>query len=99
MCGFTVDVDGRVLEGVVRENEEAQDEYDEAVETGHAAFFLQEALPDVFKARVGNLMPGSLAKVRITYVTHLKMERGDIRFSLPATNVSPRLPAAVVYNE
>ena len=41
------------------------------------------------QAKVGNLAAGSGAKSRITYVTELKVEGGEIRFYLP-TIIAPR---------
>ncbi len=41
------------------------------------------------KAKVGNLAAGSGAKIRLTYVTELKVEGGEIRFYLPTT-IAPR---------
>ena len=42
---------------------------------------------------MGNLAAGSGAKIRITYVTELKVEGGEIRFYLPTT-IAPRyIPA------
>jgi hypothetical protein len=41
------------------------------------------------KAKVGNLAPGSGAKIRLTYVTELKVEGKEIRFYLPTT-IAPR---------
>lgn len=49
VCSFGAQVDNRLIEGVVRETEDAQEAYDLAVESGHASFFLRETLPDVFK--------------------------------------------------
>ncbi|XP_046649139.1 von Willebrand factor A domain-containing protein 5A-like [Daphnia pulicaria] len=86
---FTAEVDGRVIEGVVKETEQAKTDYDEAIKSGHSAFLVEEKLPDVFKAKVGNLAPGSGAKIRLTYVTELKVEGKEIRFYLPTT-IAPR---------
>ncbi len=41
------------------------------------------------KAKVGNLAAGSGAKIRLTYVTELKVEGDEIRFYLPTT-ITPR---------
>jgi Ca-activated chloride channel family protein len=49
--------------------------------------------PDVFTARIGNLLPGKEALVRITYVAELGLEGDDLRFVLPTT-VSPRYAPA-----
>lgn len=83
VCSFGAQVDSRLIEGVVRETEDAQEAYDLAVESGHASFFLRETLPDVFKAKVGRLSTGSSAEIRLTYITQLKIESGQIRFVLP----------------
>jgi len=104
---LTAEVDGRIIQGVVQETEEAKTDYDEAMRSGHTAFLVEEKLPDVFKvrnmnvvysnenviqilqAKVGNLAAGSGAKIRITYVTELKVEGGEIKFYLP-TAIAPR---------
>ena len=78
-----------MIEGVVKETVEAQEDYDEAIRSGRSAFMMEETLPDVFKAKVGNLPAGSGAKIRLTYITELKVENGEIRFYLPTT-IAPR---------
>ena len=49
MCKFTAEVDGRLIEGVVKETEEARVDYEQAIQSGHSAFLVEEKLPDVFK--------------------------------------------------
>ena len=49
VCRFTAEVDGRVIEGVVKETKQARADYQEAITTGHSAFLVEEKLPDVFK--------------------------------------------------
>lgn len=49
ICKFTAEVDGRVIEGVVKETKKAREDYDEAIQSGHSAFLVEEKLPDVFK--------------------------------------------------
>ena len=49
VCRFTAEVDGRRIEGQVKETELAQKEYEEAIQSGHSAFLVEEKLPDVFK--------------------------------------------------
>jgi hypothetical protein len=49
VCHFTAEVDGRSIEGVVKETEEARNDYDQAIQSGHSAFLVEEKLPDVFK--------------------------------------------------
>lgn len=49
MCEFSAQVEGRVVIGIVKTKEEAQNDYSQALQTGHSAFLLEEKLPDVFK--------------------------------------------------
>ncbi len=49
-------MDGRIIQGVVKETEKANTDYKEAIRSGHTAFFVEEKLPDVFK--VGNVNDG-----------------------------------------
>ena len=49
VCKFTAEVDGRLIEGVVKETEEARVDYEQAIQSGHSAFLVEEKLPDVFK--------------------------------------------------
>ncbi len=49
VCHFTAEVDGRNIEGVVKETEKARTDYEQAIQSGHSAFLVEEKLPDVFK--------------------------------------------------
>ncbi len=89
VSGFSAFVDGVEIVGEVREREEAFERYDDALAEGHGGFLLDQERPDVFTARVGNLLPGKEALVRTSYVAELGLEGDDLRFVLPTT-VSPR---------
>ena len=73
--------------GEVKEKEQAHREYKEAIEQGHGAYLLDNEGNDVFRVSVGNLLPGSKAIIKITYITELGMEGPMIQFQLPATLV------------
>jgi Ca-activated chloride channel family protein len=94
VCGFEVEIDGRLVRGRVEEREKAFEAYDEALEAGHGAYLLDEERADVFTASVGNLPPGKEAVLRLTTVAELPLEGDAIRFTLPTT-IAPRYaPAA-----
>jgi hypothetical protein len=94
VCGFEALIDGTLVVGEVKEREEAFRMYDDAMAEGHGAYLLDEERADVFQASVGNLPPGKEAILKVTYVTELGTEGGDLRFVIPTT-VSPRYaPAA-----
>jgi Ca-activated chloride channel homolog len=93
VCGFEATVDGVRYVGQVRERDEAFKEYDDAMEAGHGGFLLDEERADVFTASLGNVKPGSVVVLSITYVTELAAEGAGARFTLPTT-VSPRYAPA-----
>ena len=94
VCGFEVEIDGRVIRGRVEEREKAFEAYDEAMTAGYGAYLLDEERADVFTASVGNLPPGKEAVLRLTTVSELPLEGDAIRFTLPTT-IAPRYaPAA-----
>jgi Ca-activated chloride channel homolog len=89
VCGFSVTIDGRRLEGKVKPREEAFADYDDAMSEGHGAFLLDQERPNVFTASVGNLMPGQEVDIEISYVAELVPEGEGLRLTIPTT-VSPR---------
>jgi len=93
VCGFEVEIDGRLIKGRVEERERAFETYDEAMSAGHGAYLLDEERADVFTASVGNLPPGKEAVLRLTAVSELPLEGDAIRFTLPTT-IAPRYAPA-----
>ncbi|KAJ3063499.1 hypothetical protein HK102_008454, partial [Quaeritorhiza haematococci] len=83
--------DKKRIVGKVKEKEEARKEYEEAVASGKVASLLEQVLPDVYQASVGNIPAGGRVTVNISYVSEIKHD-GDtdqIRFVLP-TAIAPR---------
>ena len=58
--------DGRVVAAELQEREAARRAYDKAIAAGHRAAIAEEERPGVFTMRVGNLLPGEGATVRLT---------------------------------
>lgn len=89
VSGFTARIGKRVIEGQVRERDEAFATYDDAMADGHLALLFDQDRTDVFTASIGNLEPGESVDVTIKYVALLRTEGESIRFTMPTT-VSPR---------
>ena len=91
VCGFEAEVGGRTVVGKAKEKNQAEREYKDAVARGDGAFLLEEKKADIFKIKIGNLLPGESVKIRITYVAEMKSEVSDLkkRFLLPTT-IAPR---------
>lgn len=86
---FRMRVGGREIEGVLRERAAARREYQEAVHEGHRAAIAEEDRPGVFSMRVGNILSGEEATVRLELVGLLPQEQGEATFRFPLV-VAPR---------
>nr|MDQ3299797.1 VWA domain-containing protein [Myxococcota bacterium] len=86
---FVMEVNGRRIDGVVEERGAAREQYDEAIALGHRAAITEEERPGVFTLRVGNLMAGETATVRLSLVGPLPVDDGEVTFRFPLV-VAPR---------
>jgi Ca-activated chloride channel family protein len=86
---FRMEVAGRVIDGVIDERGAARAQYDQAIAAGHRAAITEEERPGVFTLRVGNLMPGDAATVRLSLVGPLPVDDGEVTFRFPLV-VAPR---------
>jgi Ca-activated chloride channel family protein len=86
---FRMEVAGRVVEGVLKERGQARREYTQAIDQGHRASIAEEERPGVFTLRVGNLMPGDVAKIELGLVGILPYSDGEVTFRFPLV-VAPR---------
>ncbi len=89
LTGFSMECNGRKVQGVVKEREEAFRAYDDAVTAGHGAALLDQERPNVFTAQVGNLLPDEETLVEVEFLQAIQVEEGSVRWMLP-TLVAPR---------
>ena len=86
---FVMEVAGRRVEGIVEERGAARQQYDQAIAAGHRAAITEEERAGVFTLRVGNLMPGETAVVKLSLVGPLPVDDGEVTFRFPLV-VAPR---------
>jgi Ca-activated chloride channel family protein len=86
---FRMEVQGRIIEGTLKERAAARQEYDQAIQAGHRASIAEEERAGVFTLRVGNLPPKESATVRLTLVGSLPYSNGEATFRFPLV-VAPR---------
>ncbi|MEU1731630.1 VIT domain-containing protein [Streptosporangium sp. NPDC020145] len=99
VTSFTMEADGRVVEGVLKERGQARADYDQAVAEGRRAAIAEEDRPDVFTIRVGNIVPGERVTVRLGLDQPLPYEDGAATFRFPLV-VAPRyVPGAPLDGE
>ncbi len=96
VTSFEAIVDGKVIQGKVKEKKQAEIVYKEAMARGDGAFLMKESEKEdkVFTINVGNLPPQKEAKIIITYITELQYEEqgknnSAVKFILPTT-ITPK---------
>ncbi|XP_012297315.2 protein mono-ADP-ribosyltransferase PARP4 isoform X1 [Aotus nancymaae] len=85
VCGFEAFINGKHIVGEIKEKEEAQREYREAMSRGDGAYLMSQDAPDVFTVSVGNLPPKAKVLIKITYITELSILGTVGVFFMPAT--------------
>jgi uncharacterized protein YegL len=98
---FRSEIDGVIIEGQVKEKQEAKRTFDAAIARGQSAALLKEEATDVFQAEIGNLDPGKTCTVHIEYVMPVDMnddeQHNKLRFVLPTT-VAPKYTPASTFS-
>jgi len=61
---LTLELNGEILRGEVKPKNEAEADYEDAIEEGDSAVLLTQVQPGLFSVNVGNLMAGEKAKLR-----------------------------------
>ncbi len=87
-------VGDRVIEGEIREREEARKVYEQAKSEGRKASLVEQERPNVFTTSVASIGPDEEVKVVIEYQEALRFEGGSFRLRFPLV-VAPRyIPGA-----
>ena len=89
VTSMRMEADDRVVEGVLREREQARADYDQAIAAGRRASIAEEERPGVFTMRVGNILPGERVTVRLTLASQLALDDGAATLRVPLV-VAPR---------
>ncbi|KAK2775355.1 hypothetical protein FQN53_003176 [Emmonsiellopsis sp. PD_33] len=81
----------RVLEGIVKPKEVAQQEFKQAVKQQKVAALLEEHTPEIFETKIGNIPPQTTVKVEIVYISLAKADltTGGILVTIPSS-IAPR---------
>jgi hypothetical protein len=90
---FIAQIDDRQIIAQLKEKQQAQQDYNDALQQGHGAYLLEqdEKSQDNFIINVGALPPGKECHIQISYVTELDLIQNGtkIRFVVPTT-IAPR---------
>lgn len=67
----------RIVEGVIRERQQARREYEAARSEGRRAALLEQQRPNLFVQRVANIQPFERVQVRLEYVQTLAFDQAE----------------------
>lgn len=79
----------RIIEGEIKEREEAKRTYETAKAEGRKASLVEQERPNLFTNSVANIGPGETVTVTIEYQQSLRLEQGQVRLRFPLA-VTPR---------
>jgi Ca-activated chloride channel family protein len=82
-------IGNRIIEGIIKERQEAKKIYTEAKAAGKRASLTEQERPNIFTNSVANIMPGDKVIVRLKYVEKVDYEDGVFGFRFPTT-IGPR---------
>lgn len=95
---FEMKIGDRTVVGVVKERQEARQEYRAALEAGKQTAMMEQERDDVFTMQVGNIKPGEEITVVLSYCERLAFfEDGSSEIRLPLV-VAPRYIAGTPVN-
>ena len=86
LTDFEANIDDRVIKTKVKDKEDAEAQYDDAVAKGNAAVLAKRSnkQDEVINVSLGNLLPGQAATLSFTVISRLQIVAGYFAFSLPA---------------
>lgn len=86
-------VGDRIIEGEIREKQQAQAEYAAAAASGRTASLVEQSRPNLFNTAVANIGPGESVEIRIGYWQSVDFQDGAFSVALPLTLVPRYQPA------
>lgn len=79
----------RVIEGKIKEKEEAKQIYHEAKAVGKKASLVSQQRPNMFTSKVANIAPNETIMVELEYVETIAYDQGQFSLRFPMT-ITPR---------
>jgi len=93
-----IEAGGRIIEGEIREKDDARRQYQQARDSGRLASLVEQQRPNQFETRLANVGPGEEVRVAIAFLARVDFQDGAYRLRLPLTftprwDPGPALPA------
>ncbi|MCL1982421.1 MAG: VWA domain-containing protein, partial [Clostridiales bacterium] len=87
--GMKMEIGDKVVTAVIKERQEAKQEFEDAKSEGKSASLLEQQRPNVFSMNVANIMPGDTVSIELHYSELVLSTDGAYEFVFP-TVVAPR---------
>lgn len=89
LFGMEAEIGDTLLTAVVKAKEEAEKNYEEAIDQGNSAIMLQKTGTGLYTANLGNIKPGETVRMRLFCARLLNLRQNQVRLSIP-TVIAPR---------
>jgi Ca-activated chloride channel homolog len=89
LMDMNAEIAGKRLSGLVTEKQEAEEQYERAIQKGDTPIMLEKNSDGIYTANLGNLKPNEEAVIEYTYNQLLRFSEGTVRITLPTT-IAPR---------
>ena len=94
VVGMEAVIEGRKIKAEIKKKEEAKQDYQKAIASGHTAALAEEKSGDIFSISLGNLSVHAEAELHLKLVGEMPIDaEGGVRFTLPAV-LKPRYTPA-----
>jgi len=80
-----IEAGGRVIEGEIREKEDARRQYQQARSAGKLASLVEQQRPNQFETRLANIGPGEWVRVEIGFLATVAYRDGAFGLQMPLT--------------
>jgi len=100
VVGFEATIEGKTIVADIRSKAEARQEYEDALRDRNTAILMEEKIKDVLQIKLGQLMPGSGAVIKIRQLGELPVVEGDkIALTIPTTIFPRYVPPTAAADE
>jgi Ca-activated chloride channel family protein len=82
----------RLIEGEIREKEQARKEYDQAKKAGKKTSLVEQQRANLFTTSVANIAPGETVIVEIEYLEDIRFDDGTFSLRFPMTSTPRYIP-------
>jgi len=89
VCGFMAKIGDKIIKGVVKEKNEAKEEYQRSLTNGDSAYLMEEESGSIFRISIGRILPKEKVEIEIQYVDTFEILNNRISLRIP-TVMAPR---------